>query len=431
MHRAIACGLLAALVGTAAGAAPPPPGGRLDSAFGHLGKVDLKLQPSGYAGEDQPGVLAGVLLQRDGKIIVGGHWTGNGCVGWLARLKTNGTLDTTFGSGGKVVDLAHKTFGFRALALLANGSILAVGGTCEGAASKLLAVRYTPAGKLDPAFGTGGIATIDLHTPATAVTVALQPPGKILLGGKKGAFPTSAVAVRLTPAGALDPSFGIPGTSQLAIDGTNAIASMVVQSDGKIIGFGSAGAYPTQSWVVGRLTSNGAALDTSFAGGAGYIAPWTSSYVFPERVRFAVASTANPRSLLLAGDNYLQRITGSGAVDSTFGGGRVVLSTTDFADSHHVNDVAVSADGAAYAIAVDASVSSDPDLRIFHVTKTGQLDPGWGVNGVVKTPLPDNQREAFGVLQSDGKLVVAVRTRSHPNAGVVDFASVLRYTPPK
>ena len=71
-------------------------GGGLDTKFSHTGRVDLKFQPAGYSGEDQPGVLAGLLLQKDGKVVVGGHWTapgGTGCVGWLARLKTDGTLD--------------------------------------------------------------------------------------------------------------------------------------------------------------------------------------------------------------------------------------------------------------------------------------------------------------------------------------------------
>ena len=52
---------------------------------------------------------------------------------------------------------------------------------------------------------------------------------------------------------------------------------------------------------------------------------------------------------------------------------------------------------------------------------------GWGVGGVVKTALPAIQREALGALQTDGKLLVAVRTRSSATA---DFVSVLRYLPP-
>lgn len=193
-----------------------------------------------------------VKLQPDGKIVVIGYTnvTSNGGPATdmaLARLNTNGSLDTSFDSDGKVVtDFGNNTADFgNDVEIQSDGKIIAVGQTNINSIDMAVA-RYNANGSLDTSFGGGdGKLNLDFNTWADVASgVAVQPDGKIILGGYAdlernfGGF----ALVRLTPGGTFDTSFG-NGTGRLITnlgEGVNtglayAINDMVLQSDGKII----------------------------------------------------------------------------------------------------------------------------------------------------------------------------------------------------
>ncbi|MBX3618588.1 MAG: hypothetical protein KF891_01150 [Rhizobacter sp.] len=205
--------------------------GALDTTFGNGGKVTTAF------GNDTDRAYA-IVVQSDGKIVVGGSSTQavTGPDFALARYTTTGALDTTFGNGGKVVTaLKSGNVGEHVYALalqtIANVEhIVAVGG--EG---NFVAARYTPAGTLDPSFGTGG-KVVDMFTAiiGAARGMVITPANEIVLAGMIGNHHALA---RLTETGVLDGGFGVGGRVVTPINATNADGAqgLVRQADGKLV----------------------------------------------------------------------------------------------------------------------------------------------------------------------------------------------------
>jgi uncharacterized delta-60 repeat protein len=227
--------------------------GRLDPSFGQGGKV---LTSFGPRSEAYP---AGLLIQRDSKLVVAGEYFDPGHEYFavaLARYKADGSLDPSFGSGGRVVTkVAEYGGGASAVVLQADGKIVV---NAAGGERRVL-VRYTVNGKLDRSFGVGGKALAS----KTASALALQPDGKFVDAGWVLGRSREFALHRYTPNGALDSSFGRGGkvfTYFGAFARANAVA---VQANGKIV---AAGTRSSKDFAVARYTSSGR-LDGSFGSG--------------------------------------------------------------------------------------------------------------------------------------------------------------------
>jgi uncharacterized delta-60 repeat protein len=149
--------------------------GQLDPTFG-TGGVFV----SNFAQGDVPNSDNAIALQSDGKIVLGGS-TGNFAA--LVRLNTNGTLDTSFGSGG----IVNNNFGVSdasvfGMAIQPDGKIVAAAAAFGGGGS---VGRFNPDGSVDTTFGTGGfaISTALFSQEGTPNAFALQTDGKILVTG--------------------------------------------------------------------------------------------------------------------------------------------------------------------------------------------------------------------------------------------------------
>ncbi|MEP6684851.1 MAG: T9SS type A sorting domain-containing protein [Parafilimonas sp.] len=240
------------------------PGGSLDNSFGVNGKVIVNF---GYDAQ----VAFGVIIQPDGKIVV----TGYGATGLFdpvygiltARLKGNGTLDSTFGTNGKVVtDLGKAEFAF-ALCIQSDGKIVLSGNYNN---TNLLLVRLKTNGSLDSSFGNNGkVINTQIGNMAFGRSVLVQPDGKIIVGGdRSGSTPTCLVA-RYKTNGTLDSSFGTNGivNTKLTNYGEQFL-KVVLQQDGKIIGVGRTGLFSANNIndniISVRYKSNGS-LDSTYA----------------------------------------------------------------------------------------------------------------------------------------------------------------------
>src|SRR5579884_1070929 len=219
--------------------------GSLDTSFGKNGTVNTSFtQGVGSVG----GVLDGVALVPNGssppKIVMAGSDANNAGVE-MARYSPNGTLDTSFGSGGKLYTPIPGGIQVDALALNPVSGDLLVGG------SKLVAFQSN--GTLDTAFGTNGVVN------SGAVALAIYPAGDP--GGNAGKILASGGGVaRYTMTGTLDTSWG--GTGQVTGVGGGVIggAALAIQSDDKVlVGNGA-------QWNVTRLNAGGS-LDMSFGSG--------------------------------------------------------------------------------------------------------------------------------------------------------------------
>ena len=173
-----------------------------------------------------------------------------------------GDLDTTFGSGGKKTVNFGGTDAAQAVLVQPNGRVVVAGG--GGPASSFCVVRLRSAnGTLDPTFGSGGKRVIDFGTDDESVYgAALQPDGKIVLAGDSRLQPA---VVRLKANGALDTSFDGDGRKLFSWGAIGRVTAVVVAPNGKLLLGGFSGPEGGNIQVA-RLKANGA-FDTTFGTG--------------------------------------------------------------------------------------------------------------------------------------------------------------------
>lgn len=208
--------------------------------------------------------------QPDGKIVAAGR-SSTGVA--LARYLPDLSLDTTFGGDGQVVVAAGDEFLLTSVAVQADGKIVAVGETADGGDKDFLVVRLEGGGTLDSTFGVGGKVVTDFFgSDDVARGVALQDDGKILVAGIRrdaGGDPGFTV-VRYDADGSIDTTFSTDGLVVVDFAGLPAAArTLTLQGDDKIVVAGSsetgAGGGESRDFAVARLHPSGA-LDPSFAG---------------------------------------------------------------------------------------------------------------------------------------------------------------------
>jgi uncharacterized delta-60 repeat protein len=203
--------------------------GDLDMSFGGSGKVTTN--------SPMTAVAQSLLLQPDGKFVAAGFASSGGLMKFaLARFLPGGSLDTGFGTGG----LLNTTFGsleswINAMALQADGKIICAGAVSAGSNWGIALARYHSDGTLDTTFGTGGLVTTAIGGSSAANAVAVRPDGKILVAGWGYGGAGQFVLLRYNQDGSLDTSFGSGGIVLTAVGSAASASSMVIQPDGKIV----------------------------------------------------------------------------------------------------------------------------------------------------------------------------------------------------
>src|SRR5262249_26864069 len=203
----------------------------------------------------------GMSLQGDGKIVVAGNYSFGGSIQeffTLARYNANGTLDTSFGGTG-IVSLTPLRTPYhndqaRAVVIQPDGKIVASGFVQPAttfAASEWALARFNTDGSLDSSFGSGGEVSMAINgTPVygvgdTAIGVALQADGKIVVGGGHSDGSNSGFAIgRFNTDGSLDTAFNGTGLVTTTI-GAGARAMAIQPVDGKIVMVGGSSSGAT------------------------------------------------------------------------------------------------------------------------------------------------------------------------------------------
>ncbi len=238
------------------------PNGTLDASFGTNGKI---VAPTSLFGNPGDGLVGeDIALQSDGKILAVGIAVGIFNGGFAVnRYNSDGTLDASFGTGGRVitpVGYANK------VAVQADGKIVVVGQSSFIAPSGFAVVRYNPNGSLDTSFGVGGrITTLFGGRNASASAVMLQPDGKIVVAGNSSNNNFSFALARYNADGSLDSGFGVGGKVVHTFPNANAsLKDAVLQPDGRIVVVGHVSSINPKVTVIVRYNANGS-VDTSFA----------------------------------------------------------------------------------------------------------------------------------------------------------------------
>ena len=247
------------------------PGGGLDPTFGDGGAVATDFGST----DDYP---QSVGLLADGRILVGGQneinavaSTGNYV---LARYQVDGTLDTTFGTGGKVTIDVHGTEDTPGVVALVPGGKIVIAGTSarttslSSTAFDISAVQLNADGTLDTSFADAGKLVTNFGPDRQqAYAINVDRSGRVILGGRYiGAAPQGFVVVRLTASGALDPTFGDGGvvTTAFRAGADDVASSVLVQDDGKLLATGiSTVGSSTTNIALTRYLPNGM-LDLGF-----------------------------------------------------------------------------------------------------------------------------------------------------------------------
>ncbi len=233
------------------------------------GSIDAGFDPgTGAALTGQPGggVLT-IVLQTDGKILVGGEFTsfnGTACNG-MVRLNTDGSVDPLFVSGIETGSIV------KTISIQGDGKIIA-GGTGMGTAFKNIA-RLNTDGSIDPAFNRGIMKQVNqdpithtfIYRSGTVFATSIQPDGKIFIAGIFNMYDNlqrTSIA-RLNADGTIDPTFFVAqvpiGTSGALLN----IYSVVLQPDGKLILGGTGADFEGSHSGIVRVLNDGT-IDNSF-----------------------------------------------------------------------------------------------------------------------------------------------------------------------
>ena len=198
-----------------------------------------------------------LAVQNDGKIIVAG-W--NRFI--LARLNSDGSVDTSFGTNGVVTtEFPDPTSYLSNIAIQGDGKIVAAGRTEPSSSTYKIALsRYNVDGSLDTSFGTSGRVITPGRGSSLVTDLTLQADNKIVVAGHDGG--SNGLVIQFMPDGLPDASFGDVG--QVSIPNLCPF-SIVVQSNGKIVVAGGTTGYSpgNSSHELGRLLANGV-LDPTF-----------------------------------------------------------------------------------------------------------------------------------------------------------------------
>jgi len=293
------------------------PDGALDPSFG----------TGGYAITDFPGgsdFAYKVLRQPDGKIVAGGVVAPGDFA--FTRHDALGTLDPSFGDGGRVVrDFDGESNGVRAMAYQADGKIVAAGYPDLA--------RFLGNGDLDPMFGDSGHVFLGFY----AYALVLQPDGAMVVAGEADGM---VVIARYDDAGVLDPGFGLGGLVITAVTGTDVARTLALQPDGKLV-IGTASS--SGPGFLARYETDGT-LDASFgAGGIASFAPLGNDAA----ISFVVVTDDGLVSVgqnQPAGAFFMSRHGFDGVLDGSFGARGVLRG---FPDINEIGEfeLAAQADG--------------------------------------------------------------------------------------
>lgn len=398
-----------------------------------------------------------LAVQRDGKILVAGHsMDGTGVHIAVARLNADGSLDTGFNGDGKLQVTAGTT-GFadvNAITLQGDGKIILAGYVSSPLYQRFAVIRLNRDGSLDSTFSGGGKLVLDVNGIATCV--AVQDDGKIVLSGyspdTSGTPHAPAppynkpqfVVVRLNQSGTLDASFNHSGQLRIAVgSSTSRVYGMALQSDGKIVLAGyavmenltagppaqnSAAIDDNSHFAVARLNADGS-LDSGFNGKGTLVIPLTSG----SEGAAAVALQSDGK-ILLAGDTdetkkqgfVVTRLNPDGSLDTTFGSEGKLLYPLNLVREKGpctATEMAVAGDGKIVLIGLAEAGERKPfNLTVARFNPDGSPDNSLSDKGVFSMPVSEEYLAGAPplALQSDGKIIVAARPHA-PGTSMTDF----------
>jgi len=287
-----------------------------------------------------------------------------------------------------------------------------------GVLGSLAATIADPARALAP--GADGVRVI---IPVSGISDAAQgavldPDGNLVMAGSAGG--ARSTLVRITPSGALDPTFGVDGIAyhDLSINLGDALRAIVRMDDGRYVACGTFySPGTTTDFVVARFNADGS-LDGTFDGTGYAVTSFLQTGSGGPLFDQCNAVAIQPDGMIVSagftaenGPNHvaLTRHTASGALDAGFGiGGKVDIDASVVASANsEARALSVQPDGK-LLVAGYAFVSSTSELLLLRLNADGSLDSTFGTLGIVRTPVGTSEDIANAMIrQPDGRIVIA------------------------
>ncbi len=376
--------------------------GLLDQTFGTNG---IALAEGNYSAK-------GMSIQSDGKIVTAGSKSdANGTDFCVVRFNNDGKLDNTFGTDGVVVvDFNAKTDNASDIAIQADGKMIVVGSAIITNNTDIALIRLNTNGTLDNTFGTNGKVTTNIQGTSNdaAAKVVIQADGKIVIIGSGGTDMFNAnVVARYNTDGSLDNTFDTDG-KLLAVSfapvSLNTLSDIKILADGKFIIGGSSSNQP----AIGKLNADGSfdvafnttgklvIAETIFGGNVCLVAPQTDGKIV---VSYGSGTTSELKLL---------RLQTNGSLDNDFGtAGKSNVNIG--ANNDYAMAIAVLSNGKIIVSGSTYANTSNTDFFVARLTSNGSLDNTFGTNGFTTTsvaPVEGDRAEAMAI-QGDGKIIVA------------------------
>ncbi len=326
-----------------------------------------------------------IAVQPDGKIFIGGDFTSvNGVAReHVARLNADGSLDTSF-DPDLAADNRNQVF---SVALQPDGKIL-IGGYLVTTNNTNYVARLNPNGSVDSSFASETGVT---NSNALVYSIVIQPDAKIIIGAEMNAIYATNTIARLNTNGSPDVSFN-PGTGT-----DDAVRSIALQPDGKIIiGGWFVNVNGTNRNRIARLNADGS-LDETFDPGTGANNDVESVVLQPNGnvLLGGFFTTVNDTNR-----SYIARLNPDGSLDESFDPGAGIAGVALPA----IYSVVPQFDGKLFIGGRFTTVNSTNRSRIARLNPDGSLDtsfdPGTGVTG------PQSPTVLPIALQQDDKVLI-------------------------
>jgi uncharacterized delta-60 repeat protein len=279
-------------------------------------------------------------------------------------------------------------------------------------------------GTLDASFGTGGKLTTDLGLTNYAYSTIVQPDGKILVGGNiANGYPNYGdfLLVRYNADGTPDNSFGVNSivTTNFSANSNEGITSIALQADGKIVAAGSSGPFNSgrdYQFAIARYNANGT-LDANFGSGGktttniGDYEDNASALVIQPDGKIILGGTTENAGAY--NSIALTRYNTDGTLDNTFGNAGLVITVAGAANGSSISSIALQPNGKILAFGNVNDVSVNDDFIVVRYKPTGAVDKSFGTSGITTTDLGSAADYAASIMTlPNGKILVGGSTNN-------------------